>query len=72
MNKVGKNAKPVVINRIVYLSMFKASVDSGISFPTIWKKLKEKNGAFVIVKKKTGELFELCSYEWLKKQQDKE
>lgn len=67
-NKVGKNAKPLLINGVLYLSIFEASVDSELSFPTICKKLKESKGQFVTVKRKDGSLHEICSYDWYKKQ----
>lgn len=56
---------PIIIDDVIYASMFQASIDTGLSYKTVWSKINEKNGAPV-----TARGFKLCSLEWFRNHQD--
>lgn len=50
---------PIIVDDVHYASMFQASIDTGISYKTVWLKIAERDGAPV-----TTRGFKLCSEEW--------
>lgn len=59
--RIAGSAYPVYVDGIRYASMFQASIDSGISYKTLYFKIRDNNGKPVIVKGLT-----LCDEEWVK------
>lgn len=60
MRKAG-SAYPVYVDGIRYASMYQASIDSEISYKTLYFKIRDNNGKPVIVKGLT-----LYAEEWVK------
>lgn len=59
--RIAGSAYPVYVDGIRYASMFQASIDSGISYKTLYFKIRDNNGKPVVVKGLT-----LCDEEWIK------
>lgn len=59
--RIAGSAYPVYVDGVRYASMFQASIDSGISYKTLYFKIRDNNGKPVIVKGLT-----LCDEEWVK------
>lgn len=55
------SAYPVYIDGIRYVSMFQASIDTGISYKYLYYKIRDNDGGPVVVKGMT-----LCDEEWTK------
>lgn len=59
--RIAGSAYPVYVDGIRYASMFQASIDSGISYKTLYFRIRDNDGRPVVVKGMT-----LCSEEWVK------
>ncbi len=59
--RIAGSAYPVYVDGIRYASMFQASIDSGISYKTLYFKIRDNDGRPVVVKGLT-----LCAEEWVK------
>lgn len=55
------SAYPVYVDGIRYASMFQASIDTGISYKTLYFRIRDNEGRPVVVKGMT-----LCDEEWTK------
>lgn len=55
------SAYPVYVDGIRYVSMFQASIDTGISYKTLYFRIRDNEGRPVVVKGMT-----LCDEEWTK------
>lgn len=64
MRGASYNSIPVIIDDIHYQSMFQASIETGLSYKTVWFKIAERNGAPV-----SSRGFKLCSEKWWKDHQ---
>ena len=58
-------AYPIIIDNVHYASMFQASINTGISYKTVWFKIAERNGKPV-----SARGFKICSEEWWKDHQE--
>ena len=59
--RIAGSAYPVYVDGVRYVSMFQASIDSGISYKTLYFKIRDNEGKPVVVKGLT-----LCDEEWVK------
>lgn len=57
--KTSWNSIPIIIDDVIYDSMFQAAIDTGLTYKTVWMKITSNNGAPI-----SARGFKLCSVEW--------